>query len=164
MLATVALVSCEPDADALYASYGYGAVNYGYAAPLLRQAPIPVRRVIPAAPLVARRTLPAPTIAVRRTIAAPLIKSAPVAEVRTIAAPAVAEVKTVAAASPAAVNTVASSQYHSQDEDKNFSFGYSNINSARQESGNAYTGVQGSYSDGRRTINYVADKFGYRLI
>merc|ERR1712115_250319 len=59
--------------------------------------------------------------------------AAPVATVRTIAAP----VAAVRAAAP----SVTSSQYHSQDEDKNFSFGYSNINSARQESGNANLGV-----------------------
>ena len=45
-------------------------------------------------------------------------------------------------ASPA-VPRVVSSQYHSQDEQKNFAFGYSNINSARHEAGNAYTGVAG---------------------
>merc|ERR1719348_723846 len=63
-----------------------------------------------------------------------------IAQVNTIAAP-VAQVQ-------AAVPSVTSSQFHAQDEDKNFSFGYSNINSARQESGNALTGVVGSYSNG----------------
>merc|ERR1712013_217304 len=82
-----------------------------------------------------------------------------VAAVRTVAAPApvVAEVR-------AAVPTVTSTQFHSQDEEKNFDFGYSNINSARQESGNALTGVTGSYSDGFRTYNYVADGLGFRHI
>merc|ERR1711997_1234371 len=82
------------------------------------------------------------------------IRAAPVAA---LAAPAVAEVRS-------AVPSVTSSQYHAQDEDKNFSFGYSNINSARQESGNAYTGVVGSYSDGFRTYNYVADGLGFRHV
>ena len=68
------------------------------------------------------------------------------------------------AAVRSAVPSVTSSQYHSQDEDKNYSFGYSNINSARQESGNAYTGVVGSYSDGVRTYNYVADGLGFRHV
>merc|ERR1712098_619842 len=57
-----------------------------------------------------------------------------------------------------------STQFHSQDEEKNYAFGYSNINSARQESGNALTGVTGSYSDGFRTYNYVADGLGFRHI
>merc|ERR1711975_62648 len=103
-----------------------------------------------AAPVVAA----APAVAAVRTVAAPVIaKSAPLVD----AAPVVAEVR-------AAVPTVTSSQFHSQDEDKNYSFGYSNINSARQESGNALTGVVGSYSDGFRTYNYVADGLGFRHI
>merc|ERR1712013_483282 len=68
-----------------------------------------------------------------------------VAAAHVVAAPAV---RTIAAPAIAAVPTVTSTQFHSQDEEKNFAFGYSNINSARQESGNALTGVTGSYSDG----------------
>merc|ERR1711872_757097 len=136
-------------AEALY-SNNYGAplpyarlsAGYGYAA---------------AAPAI--RTVARPALAVSRTIAAP------VAQVNTIAAPAVAQVNTIAAPVAqvnAAVPSVTSSQFHAQDENKNFSFGYSNINSARQESGNALTGVVGSYSNGHNTINYVADAYGYR--
>merc|ERR1712123_428372 len=88
-----------------------------------------------------------------------------VAAYRTVAAaPAVHAGAAVVAAARAAVPTVTSSQFHSQDEDKNYAFGYSNINSARQESGNALTGVTGSYSDGFRTYNYVADGFGFRHV
>merc|ERR1711978_219891 len=113
----------------------------------------------------------APAVASVHTVAAPAV-----AAVHTVAAPAVAAVRTVAAApviakaTPvvaevrAAVPTVTSTQFHSQDEEKNFAFGYSNINSARQESGNALTGVTGSYSDGFRTYNYVADGLGFRHI
>merc|ERR1712130_216557 len=101
--------------------------------------------------------------ALRYPIAA--VKAAPIAAVRAapIAAPAVRTIAAPVAAVRAAAPSITSSQYHSQDEDKNFSFGYSNINSARQESGNANLGVvQGSYADGRNTINYVADAYGYR--
>merc|ERR1712184_224658 len=110
-----------------------------------------------AAPVAAVRTIAAPAVA-------PIAVAAPaVAAVR--AAPAVAAVATpVVAEVRSAAPSVTSSQYHSQDEDKNFSFGYSNINSARQESGNAYTGVVGSYSDGVRTYNYVADGLGFRHV
>ena len=91
--------------------------------------------------------------------------SAPAAApVITAAAPVIAVAAPVVAAAHAAVPTVTSSQFHSQDEDKNFAFGYSNINSARQESGNALTGVTGSYSDGFRTYHYVADEFGFRHV
>merc|ERR1719347_1996186 len=139
ILTVAALASCDADADALYSTYGaalrypYAYAARGYAAPIaaVRAAPIAAVRAAPiAAPAV--RTIAAPVAAVRAVpIAAPAVRSA---------AP-----------------SITSSQYHSQDEDKNFSFGYSNINSARQESGNANLGVvQGSYTDGRNTINYVA--------
>merc|ERR1712198_69214 len=116
--------------------------------PLPLPLPSEIARPAIAAPVAVQRTIAAP-VAVQRTIAAPAI-----AQVNTIAAP-VAQVQ-------AAVPSVTSSQFHAQDEDKNFSLGYSNINSARQESGNALTGVVGSYSNGHNTINYVADAYGYR--
>merc|ERR1712013_966079 len=130
------------DADALYGAYGaYGgaALGYPYAYARGYARPAVAAAHVVAAPAV--RTIAAPAIAAVHTVAAP-----PVAAVRTVAAPAhvVAEVR-------AAVPTVTSTQFHSQDEEKNFAFGYSNINSARQESGNALTGVTGSYSDGFRT-------------
>merc|ERR1712240_352281 len=170
-----ALVACayaEADADALYygayGAYGGAALGYpyayargyaaGYAAPVVAAAPaVAAVRTIAAAPVVAA----APAVAAVRTVAAPVIaKSAPVIA----AAPVVAKAAPVVAEVRAAVPTVTSSQFHSQDEDKNYSFGYSNINSARQESGNALTGVVGSYSDGFRTYNYVADGLGFRHI
>merc|ERR1712227_160507 len=55
--------------------------------------------------------------------------AAPIAAVR--AAPAVRTIAAPVAAVRSAAPSITSSQYHSQDEDKNFSFGYSNINSAR---------------------------------
>merc|ERR1712198_48802 len=183
-----ALVACayaEADADALYygayGAYGGAALGYpyayargyaaGYAAPVVAAAPaVAAVRTVAAAPVVAA----APAVAAVRTVAAPVIaKSAPLvaaAPVVAKAAPVIAAAPVVAKAAPvvaevrAAVPTVTSSQFHSQDEDKNYSFGYSNINSARQESGNALTGVVGSYSDGFRTYNYVADGLGFRHI
>merc|ERR1711962_26643 len=164
-----ALVACtyaEADADALYygayGAYGGAALGYpyayargyaaGYAAPVVAAAPaVAAVRTIAAAPVVASAS----------AVAAPVIaKSAPLVA----AAPVVAKAAHVVAEVRAAVPTVTSSQFHSQDEDKNYSFGYSNINSARQESGNALTGVVGSYSDGFRTYNYVADGLGFRHI
>merc|ERR1739838_29786 len=149
----VASIYAEADADAFYGAYGaYGgaALGYpyayarGYAAPALG-----AYRRVAAAPIVA-----APAV---RTIAAAPIVAAPA--VRTVVAPAVHAV----VAAPA-VHAVTSTQFHSQDEAKNYAFGYSNINSARQESGNALTGVTGSYSDGFRTYNYVADGLGFRHV
>merc|ERR1712001_671533 len=60
-----------------------------------------------------------------------------------------------------------SSQYQAQDEQGNFAYGYQNINSAKQEAGNAYRGVTGSYSyadeAGVHTSHYVADDLGFRV-
>ena len=141
------MAHCEAGADAYYPAH-YGR-PYAYAA--------------------AQRILPAPAQA--------LAYAAPAAAVVTSysAAPAaVAAVPAAAVAAPAAVAAVRgapavpsageSSQYHAQDEEKNYSFGYSNPVSARQEAGNALTGVTGSYSDGRRTYHYVADAHGFRHI
>merc|ERR1719244_1329757 len=136
------------DADALYygayGSYGGAALGYPYAYARGYARPAVAAAHVVAAPAV--RTIAAPAV---RTIATPAI--------HTVAAPAVAAAPVIAKAAPvvaevrAAVPTVTSTQFHSQDEEKNFAFGYSNINSARQESGNALTGVTGSYSDGFRT-------------
>merc|ERR1711931_169450 len=81
------------------------------------------------------------------------------APVATVAAP------TVAAAPAAPL----SQQFHSQDEFTNFAHGYSNINSAKHETGNAALGlVQGGYSyvdpNGKlQTVNYQADGLGFRV-
>merc|ERR1739838_551520 len=145
----VASIYAEADADAFYGAYGtYGAyggaaLGYpyayarGYAAPAfgayrrVAAAPIvaaPAVRTIAAAPIVA-----APAVAAVRTVAAPAVHAVAAPAVHAVAAaPVVAEVR-------AAVPTVTSTQFHSQDEAKNYAFGYSNINSARQESGNALT-------------------------
>merc|ERR1712098_137970 len=172
--ALIAGICADADADALYygsyGAYGGRALGYpyayarGYAAPAVAAvrtvaaAPaVAAVRTVAAAPVVAApavRTVSAPAVAAVRTVAAPAVAAAPV---NAKAAPVVAEVR-------AAVPTVTSTQFHSQDEEKNYAFGYSNINSARQESGNALTGVTGSYSDGFRTYNYVADGLGFRHI
>lgn len=71
------------------------------------------------------------------------------------------------APAPAPAPEVVSTQYHKQDELKNYEYGYSNINSAKKEQGNAYGGVTGSYSyvDGhglQQRVDYVADALGFR--
>merc|ERR1711988_1286024 len=90
--------------------------------------------------------------------AAPAIAAAPVAATYAAAAP-------VVAAAPVAAP--ASSQYQAQDEFGNVAYGYQNINSAKQESGNALGGVTGSYTyaneAGVHTVNYVADALGFRV-
>merc|ERR1712126_470557 len=109
----------------------------GYGAPL-GYAGVPIHAAAYAAPII-----PA---------AAPLAAAAPVA----------------AAAPLAAVSAeTTSSQFRAEDEEGNTSYGYQNINNAAQQSGNALTGVQGSYSfrdeAGLHTVSYVADALGYRV-
>ena len=89
----------------------------------------------------------------------------------------------VAAPQAAAVETQGS-QFHFQDGMGNINYGYSNVNSAKQEVkdlklktlitsktkvGNTYTGVQGQYSyvdaNGiQQVVQYVADDNGFRVI
>lgn len=59
-------------------------------------------------------------------------------------------------------------QYRAQDGYGNLNFGYATPTQARQEVGNAFGGVKGSYSyidgDGKRQkVSYVADKLGFRV-
>merc|ERR1712018_695056 len=91
--------------------------------------------------------------------AAPAVAAAPVA----VAAAPVSTSRLIAA--PALPQT---SQFQSQDEFGNLAYGYANHNSAKQETGNTYGGVTGSYSytDANgliQTVNYIADGLGFRV-
>merc|ERR1712213_81331 len=111
-----------------------------------------------AAPYAAAPAIAAPVATTTYAAAAPAIAAAPVAATYAAAAP-------VVAAAPVAAP--ASSQYQAQDEFGNVAYGYQNINSAKQESGNALGGVTGSYTyadeAGVHTVNYVADALGFRV-
>ena len=59
-------------------------------------------------------------------------------------------------------------QFHAQDEFGNLQYGYNNLNSVKQETGNTYTGVTGAYSyvDANnllQRVEYVADGAGFRV-
>jgi len=139
----------------LYRGYsGYGALPAlpyasAYAAPanFAYGAQITALNAATSAPVVASyaQAVPAPVIA--EAVPAPVIAKA---------APIVAPI----AASH-------SSQYQAQDEAGNIAYGYQNINSAKQETGNVYGGVTGSYSysdeAGVHTVNYIADHLGFRV-
>merc|ERR1711981_959336 len=149
--AVVAGISAEADADALYygayGAYGGAALGYPYAyARGYARPAVAAVRTVAAAPVVAAPAVHAVAAPVVRTVAAApvaavhTVAAAPVAAVRTVAAPVITKAAPVVAEVRAAVPTVTSTQFHSQDEDKNYAFGYSNINSARHEAGNALTG------------------------
>merc|ERR1712126_792875 len=98
----------------------------------------------------------------------PIHAAAYAAPVIPAAAPVVAAAAPVAAAPLAAVSAeTTSSQFRAEDEEGNTSYGYQNINNAAQQTGNALTGVQGSYSfrdeAGLHRVSYVADALGYRV-
>merc|ERR1712180_453467 len=114
------------------AQYPIGGLHTGYAGygAPLGYAGVPIHAAAYAAPII-----PA---------AAPLAAAAP-----------------VAAAPVAAVSAeTTSSQFRAEDEEGNTSYGYQNINNAAQQTGNALTGVQGSYSfrdeAGLHTVSYDA--------
>merc|ERR1712233_228861 len=165
-------------ATAVDAKFAYGApvtaLNAGpltagpvAAAPAIA-APVATATYAAAAPVVAAAPAIAAPVATATYAAAPAI-AAPVATTTyDAAAPAIAAAPvaaTYAAAAPVAAP--ASSQFQAQDEFGNIAYGYQNINSAKQESGNAYGGVTGSYTyadeAGVHTVNYVADALGFRV-
>merc|ERR1712235_36566 len=167
-----------PIASQYLASAGlYNGLGYGYAAPYAAAYAAPVAATavdakfaygapvtalnagpLTAGPVAAAPAIAAPVATTTYAAAAPAIAAAPVAATYAAAAP-------VVAAAPVAAP--ASSQYQAQDEFGNVAYGYQNINSAKQESGNALGGVTGSYTyadeAGVHTVNYVADALGFRV-
>merc|ERR1712126_662352 len=99
--------------------------------------------------------------AVPGPIAAPIAAPIPTPVAAPIAAPLAAPV--------AAPITAPSSQFHAQDEFGQFSFGYENINSAKQETKDAFGVTRGSYqyvdANGLvQSVNYIADDVnGFRV-
>merc|ERR1711997_681525 len=151
---------------------GAGLYNgaYGYAAPY---AAAYAPALAATAPIVGAQYAAAYAPAVS---AVPAVAAAPVAYAAAPAPVAVAAAPAAYAAAPVAVAAAplaapiagpVSSQFQAQDEFGNLAYGYQNINSAKQEQGNALGGVTGSYTyadeAGVHTVNYVADDFGFRV-
>jgi len=126
-----------------YAGLGYGAIPYGaYGGYPYAAGFLPV-----AAPVEAKEGEVEAT-----PLALPAPVALPVSTGTVVAAPALPQ----------------TSQFQSQDEFGNLAYGYANINSAKQETGNTYGGVTGSYSytDSNglvQTVNYIADGLGFRV-
>merc|ERR1712128_19278 len=151
-------------------AYGYGAgvagpVAHGVDARFAYGAPI---TALNAGPLTAGPVAAAPALAATAPIVGaqyaaaytPALAAAPVAY-------AAAPVAYAAAPIAAPISGPVSSQFQAHDEFGNVAYGYQNINSAKQEQGNAYGGVTGSYTyadeAGVHTVNYVADDLGFRV-
>jgi len=163
-----------PVATAVDAKFAYGAPITALNAGPLTAGPVAAAPALAAtAPIVGAQYAAAYTPAVAAVPAA--YAAAPVAYAGYAAAPAAYAAAPVAvAAAPVAYAAAAapiagpvSSQFQAQDEFGNLAYGYQNINSAKQEQGNAYGGVTGSYTyadeAGVHTVNYVADDFGFRV-
>merc|ERR1712054_727272 len=148
---------------------GAGLYNgaYGYAAPYAAAYAAPAATAVDAkfaygAPVTALNA--GPLTAGPVAAAAPVVAAAAIA-----AAPAAYAAAPVAVAAPVAAPVAGpvSSQFQAQDEFGNLAYGYQNINSAKQEQGNTYGGVTGSYTyadeAGVHTVNYVADDLGFRV-
>merc|ERR1712128_58745 len=169
-------------------AYGYGAGVAGYASPYAHALAGPVAHgvdarfaygapitALNAGPLTAGPVAAAPALAATAPIVGaqyaaaytPALAAAPVAYAAAPAAYAAAPVAYAAAPIAAPIAGPVSSQFQAQDEFGNVAYGYQNINSAKQEQGNAYGGVTGSYTyadeAGVHTVNYVADDFGFRV-
>merc|ERR1719158_2827661 len=80
------------------------------------------------------------------TYAAAPVTTTVAAATPVVAAAAAPVVAAAAAPVVAAAPYVAGSQFHAQDEFKNVNYGYANLNSQKQEVGNALVGVSGGYS------------------
>merc|ERR1711981_911970 len=154
ILATVLAVGhSEETKAAVVAPYHYGYPGYygGVAAPFVYPNAAPVNY--------APQTYAyAPQTAYPYTYAPYAQAYAPVA------APAPAP---VVAAAPAIIPPV-SSQFHAGDEFGNSQYGYSNLNSAKHEIGNAFGQKSGSYqyvdpAGKLQTVTYVADELGFRV-
>merc|ERR1711887_295223 len=159
---------------------GAGLYNgaYGYATPYAAAYAAPVATAVDAmfaygapvtalnaGPLTAGPVAAAPAFAA--TPAPVAVAAAPAAYATAPAAYAAAPVAVAAAPLASPIAGPVSSQFQAQDEFGNLAYGYQNINSAKQEQGNALGGVTGSYTyadeAGVHTVNYVADDFGFRV-
>merc|ERR1712058_212598 len=163
--APYAAAYAAPVAAAVDAKFAYGAPVTALNAGPLTAGPVAAAPALAAtAPVVGAQYAAAYTPA----IAAPAAyAAAPVAVAAAPAAYASAPVAVAAAPLAAPVAGPVSSQFQAQDEFGNLAYGYQNINSAKQEQGNTYGGVTGSYTyadeAGVHTVNYVADDFGFRV-
>jgi len=178
--APYAAAYAAPVAAAVDAKFAYGAPVTALNAGPLTAGPVAAAPALAAtAPIVGAQYAAAYTPAVAAApaayAAAPVAvaaapaayAAAPVAVAAAPAAYAAAPVAVAAAPLAAPVAGPVSSQFQAQDEFGNLAYGYQNINSAKQEQGNAYGGVTGSYTyadeAGVHTVNYVADDFGFRV-
>merc|ERR1711962_1240323 len=156
--APYAAAYAAPVAAAVDAKFAYGAPVTALNAGPLSAGPVAAAPALAAtAPVVGAQYAAAYTPAYAAAPAPVAVAAAPAA----YAAAPVAVAAAPAAYAAAPIAGPVSSQFQAQDEFGNLAYGYQNINSAKQEQGNALGGVTGSYTyadeAGVHTVNYVAD-------
>merc|ERR1712215_622747 len=174
--APYAAAYAAPAVAAVDAKFAYGAPITALNAGPLTAGPVAAAPALAAtAPIVGAQYAAAYSPAVAAVPAAVAPAAYAAAPVTYAAAPAayaaapVAAAPVAYAAAPVAAPIAGpvSSQFQAQDEFGNLAYGYQNINSAKQEQGNTYGGVTGSYTyadeAGVHTVNYVADDLGFRV-
>merc|ERR1711976_546285 len=130
-------------------------------APLIHSVPQPVVHSVPQ-PVVHSVPVPAPLAVTPTPFAAPVA-------IAPASTPLAAPVPVAPLAPVAPIVEPPSSQFHAQDEFGQFSFGYQNINSAKNETRDAFGVTRGSYQyvDANgvlQTVNYIADPVnGFRV-
>merc|ERR1739848_386845 len=151
ILATLLAVGHSEETKAVVAPHLYGYPGYygGVAAPFVYPNAAPVNYA-PQTYAYAPQTAYPYTYAPYAQAYAPVAAPAP-----------------VVAAAPAVIPPV-SSQFHAGDEFGNSQYGYSNLNSAKHEIGNAFGQKSGSYqyvdpAGKLQTVTYVADELGFRV-
>merc|ERR1739848_283216 len=151
ILATLLAVGHSEETKAVVAPHLYGYPGYygGVAAPFVYPNAAPVNYA-PTTYAYAPQTAYPYTYAPYAQAYAPVAAPAP-----------------VVAAAPAVIPPV-SSQFHAGDEFGNSQYGYSNLNSAKHEIGNAFGQKSGSYqyvdpAGKLQTVTYVADELGFRV-
>jgi len=150
ILATVLAVGHSEETKAVnVAPYNYGFPGYygGVAAPFVHPQVAPVNYAY--APQTAYPYTYAPYAQAYAPVAAPIAAPAPVY------------------ATPAVIPPL-SSQFHAGDEFGNSQYGYSNLNSAKHEVGNAFGQKSGSYqyvdpAGKLQTVSYVANELGFQV-
>merc|ERR1712215_108831 len=169
--APYAAAYAAPAVAAVDAKFAYGAPITALNAGPLTAGPVAAAPALAAtAPIVGAQYAAAysPAVAaVPAAVAPAAYAAAPVAYAAAPAAYAAAPAAYAAAPVAAPIAGPVSSQFQAQDEFGNLAYGYQNINSAKQEQGNTYGGVTGSYTyadeAGVHTVNYVADDLGFRV-
>merc|ERR1711887_1329 len=167
--APYAAAYAAPAATAIDAKFAYGAPITALNAGPLTAGPVAAAPALAAtAPIVGAQYAAAYSPAVAAVPAAVAPAAYAAAPAAYAAAPVAAAPVAYAAAPVAApIAGPVSSQFQAQDEFGNLAYGYQNINSAKQEQGNTYGGVTGSYTyadeAGVHTVNYVADDSGFRV-